>query len=104
AGAREPLAAPHPWYVLVEISSPTAAGTRETLEATLAEAAEKNIVRDAAIAASEAQRLAFWNVRTGLTEVQSPEGGSIKHDISVPVAKVPALLEQAGATVEKLIP
>jgi FAD/FMN-containing dehydrogenase len=77
---------------------------RATLEAALAEAAEKNIVRDAVIAASEAQRMAFWRTRTGLTEVQKPEGGSIKHDISVPVGKVPALIEQAGAAVEKLVP
>jgi FAD/FMN-containing dehydrogenase len=103
-GTREPLAAPHPWYVLAEISSPDAEGTRATLEAALVEAAEKNIVRDAAIAASEAQRIAFWKTRTGLTEVQKPEGGSIKHDISVPIGKVPALIEQAGAAVEKLVP
>ena len=104
SGAREPLAASHPWYVLLEISSPTAEGVLGALEAALAEAAAKNIVRDAAIAASEAQRLAFWNIRTGITEVQKPEGGSIKHDISVPVGSVPALIEQAGAAVEKLVP
>ncbi len=103
-GMREPLAAPHPWYVLAEISSPNAEGGRETLEAVLLEAAAKSIVQDAVIAASEAQRMAFWRTRTGLTEVQKPEGGSIKHDISVPVGKVPTLIEQAGAAVEKLVP
>ena len=104
AGARAPLAAPHPWYVLLEVSSPAVEGVRETLEAALADAAGKNIVRDAAIAASEAQRLAFWKIRTGITEVQKPEGGSIKHDISVPVASVPALLEQAEAAVARIVP
>ena len=104
AGAREPLAASHPWYLLVEISSPNIEGVRAMLETALAEGAAKNIVRDATIAASEAQRLAFWNIRTGLAEVQKPEGGSIKHDISVPLGSVPALIEQAGAAVEKLIP
>ena len=103
-GAREPLAASHPWYVLVEISSPNIERVRAMLETALTEAAENNVVRDATIAASEAQRLAFWNMRTGLAEVQKPEGGSIKHDISVPVGSVPALIEQAGAAVEKLIP
>jgi D-lactate dehydrogenase (cytochrome) len=103
-GAREPLAAAHPWYVLFEISSPITEGVREMMEAALTEAAAKNIVRDAAIAVSEAQRLAFWKIRSGITEVQKPEGGSIKHDISVPVGSVPALIEQAGAAVEKLIP
>jgi len=104
AGAREPLAGVHPWYVLVEISSPLADGMRAMLEAALAEAAGKSIVADAAIAANEAQRAAFWKIRTGLTEVQRPEGGSIKHDISVPVAKVPALIEEADAVVQRLVP
>jgi len=104
AGAREPLAAPQAWYVLVEISSPTAEGVREQLEAALGEAADKKIVRDAVIAANEAQRTAFWRTRTGLADVQKPEGGSIKHDVSVPVAKVPAFLKAADAAVEKLVP
>jgi FAD/FMN-containing dehydrogenase len=103
-GAREPLAAPHPWYVLIEILSPAPEGMRATLETALADAAAKNIVRDATIAAREAQRLAFWNLRTGLAEAQKPEGGSIKHDISVPVGSVPALIEQADAAVQQLVP
>jgi FAD/FMN-containing dehydrogenase len=77
---------------------------RETLENALNDAAEKNIISDAVLAASEAQRTAFWKLRTGLTEVQKPEGGSIKHDVSVPVADVPAFLDEASAAVTKLIP
>jgi len=104
SGARDPLAGPHPWYALVELSSPVAAGLREVLEEALGEAAEQNLVQDAAFAANEAQRIAFWRMRTGLTEVQKPEGGSIKHDVSVPVADVPAFLAEAGVAVTKLIP
>jgi FAD/FMN-containing dehydrogenase len=103
-GARDPMNKPHPWYILLELSSPEAEGLRDTLESVLAEAAEKNIVRDAAIAANETQRTAFWKMRTGLTEVQKPEGGSIKHDISIPVADVPAFLAEADAAVTKLVP
>ncbi len=103
-GARNPMDKPHPWYVLLELSSPEARGLRDTLESALAEAAGKNILRDAVIAANETQRTAFWKMRTGLTEVQKPEGGSIKHDISIPVAEVPAFLDQADAAVMKLIP
>jgi FAD/FMN-containing dehydrogenase len=36
--------------------------------------------------------------------VQRHEGGSIKHDVSVPVAAVPAFIEEANAAVAKLIP
>lgn len=104
SGARDPLNGPHPWYVLLELSSPGTEGLRDTLENALGDAAEKNIVQDAAFAANEAQRAAFWKLRTGLTEVQKPEGASIKHDISVPVADVPAFLDEASAAVTKLIP
>jgi D-lactate dehydrogenase (cytochrome) len=36
--------------------------------------------------------------------MQRHEGGSIKHDISVPIAAVPAFIEEANAAVTKLIP
>lgn len=103
-GARDPLGEPHPWYALIELSSPVAGGLREVLENALGEAAEKGLLRDAVFAASEAQRAAFWHLRTGLSETQKPEGGSIKHDVSVPVADVPAFLTEASAAVVKLIP
>jgi D-lactate dehydrogenase (cytochrome) len=103
-GARDPLSSPHRWYALVELSSPVAGGLRETLEGALTEAAEKGVVEDAALAANEAQRAAFWKLRTGLTETQKPEGGSIKHDVSVPVADIPAFLAEADAAVTQLIP
>jgi D-lactate dehydrogenase (cytochrome) len=104
SGARDPLGSPHPWYVLLELSSPGEGALRETLENALNDAAEKNIITDAALVSNEAQRTAFWKLRTGLTETQKPEGGSIKHDVSVPVADVPAFLDEASAAVTKLIP
>jgi len=103
-GARDPLAAPHPWYVLIELASPMEKNLRAVIEELLAAASGKGLVRDAALAASEAQRGAFWRLRTSLSELQKPEGGSIKHDVAVPVAQVPALIEEANAAVAKLIP
>lgn len=104
SGARDPLGGPHAWYVLLELSSPVAAGLRETLESALGEATEQDILQDAVLAANETQRTAFWRLRLGLSDVQRAEGGSIKHDISVPVADVPAFLAEANAAVLKLIP
>jgi D-lactate dehydrogenase (cytochrome) len=104
SGARDPLSQAYPWYALVELSSPVATGLRETLENALGEAAEKNLLEDAVLAANEAQRNSFWKMRTGITETQKPEGGSIKHDVSVPVADIPAFLEETDAAVTKLIP
>ncbi len=102
-GCRDPLATAHPWYVLIELSSQTA-GLRGALEDLLAAAAERACVSDAAIAVSLEQRKAFWHLREMLSDVQRHEGGSIKHDISVPVAAVPEFIAQANAAVEAMIP
>jgi FAD/FMN-containing dehydrogenase len=100
---RDPLAGKHPWYVLMELSSPRD-DARATLEAILALAMEQGIVDDAVIAANLSQRAAFWKLRDEMSAAQKPEGGSIKHDISVPVAAVPAFITEANAAVIKLIP
>jgi FAD/FMN-containing dehydrogenase len=102
-GVRDPLGNKHPWYVLMELSSPRD-DARVTLEAILAKGLEDGIVDDAAIAANLTQRSAFWKLRDEMSAAQKPEGGSIKHDISVPVAAVPDFIEQANAAVVRLIP
>jgi D-lactate dehydrogenase (cytochrome) len=103
-GVRDPLAGTHPWYVLMEVSSQHSDGLRESLEHLLAAAIEQGIVIDATIAASLEQTKAFWHLRHVLPEIQKPEGGSIKHDVSVPVAVVPDFLAEASAAVQALIP
>ncbi|MGN6284404.1 MAG: FAD-binding oxidoreductase [Afipia sp.] len=99
---RAPLSGRHGWYVLMEISS-LRDDARDTLEAILSDGMEKGIVEDAVIAANLDQRAAFWKLREVMSPAQKPEGGSIKHDISVPVAAVPQFLEEADAAVVKLI-
>ena len=103
-GVREPVAGIHPWYVLMEVSSQHGGNLHDSLESLLAEANEQGIVTDATIAASIEQSKSFWHLRHILPEVQKPEGGSIKHDISVPVAAVPAFLAEATTAVQALIP
>src|SRR5438552_5955185 len=85
-GCRDPLGTRHPWYVLIEIASQAADSLRASIEDILATAAERGLVADAAIASSLEQTKAFWHLRNMLSDVQKPEGGSIKHDVSVPVA------------------
>ena len=65
---------------------------------------EDGVVDDAVMAANLSQRQAFWKLRDEMSAAQKPEGGSIKHDISVPVVAVPDFLAQADAAVVKLIP
>jgi FAD/FMN-containing dehydrogenase len=100
---RDPLAEKHPWYVLMELSSPRD-DARTTLEAILSKALEDEIIDDAVIAANLSQRLGFWKLRDEMSAAQKPEGGSIKHDISVPVAAVATFIDEANAAVVKLIP
>jgi FAD/FMN-containing dehydrogenase len=100
---RAPLEGQHPWYVLMELSS-SRDDARATLESILAQGMEQGIVDDAVIAANLSQRSGFWKLRDEMSAAQKPEGGSIKHDISVPVAAVPAFIAEANAAVVKFIP
>ncbi len=104
-GIEDPLGARHDWYVLIELSAGRADGSlHASLEDLLGTAAEDGLVFDAALAANERQAGAFWRIREGLVEGQKFEGGSIKHDIAVPVSKVPVFLERALALVQDMIP
>src|SRR5262249_3079409 len=92
SGSRDPLAEIHPWYVLIELSSQAKAGPRAQLEDILTAGLERGLIADATIADSLDQAKAFWRIRELFGEVQRYEGGSIKHDVSVPIANVPAFI------------
>ncbi|MGH6858557.1 MAG: FAD-binding oxidoreductase [Methylocella sp.] len=102
--AGEVLSSVHPWYVLLELSSQCAQGLAERLLALLEAANEKHIIEDAAVAASKGQRENFWKLRELLPDAQRHEGGSIKHDISVPISEIPAFLEEVFRAVSLAIP
>jgi FAD/FMN-containing dehydrogenase len=105
AGVRDPFDRPHPYYALVELTSPRADGRLdEILESTLGEALDHGCIADAVIAASEGQRRDLWFLRESIHDAQKHEGGSIKHDISVPVSKVPAFLIRAERIVQAELP
>ena len=104
-GARAPIAGESPWYVLLEISSGRSAqDARELLEGILGEALEAGLIGDATIAESGEQQNAFWKLREDMSGAQKPEGASIKHDISVPVGRVPDFIKLADAAVLNILP
>ena len=104
-GSSDPLADPAPWYVLIELSTSRAdAGLAGVLEQILADAVERGLVSDATIAQSQAQAKSLWRLREEAPEAQKFEGGSIKHDVSVPVGKVPEFLARATQAVETHLP
>jgi FAD/FMN-containing dehydrogenase len=93
AGVTDPLEAPHPWYVLMEFStSRPDASVRASFETLLETAFGEEIIVDAVIAESLEQRNNLWRIRESMPEAQKHEGGSIKHDVAVPVSLVPAFI------------
>ena len=100
-----PLAGPHGWYVLMEISSGRSGeDARAMLDTILEQGFERDLLQDAAIAESLAQAAAFWRLRESLSDAQKPAGASIKHDISVPVAKIPEFIRQGADAVRSVSP
>lgn len=100
-----PIPLDYEWYVLIEISSGRAAeDARELIETILGSALEQGVIEYAAIAANLTQARDFWQLRENLPEAQKPEGGSIKHDISVPVAAIPEFTARAAEVVQHVSP
>lgn len=104
-GVRDPLVEPHPWYALIDISSSQSQeAARAMLETLFLAADDTGLIRDAAAAETGAQRRAFWHLRESIAPAQRSEGGSIKHDVSVPVARVPEFLDRADSAVQTALP
>ena len=104
-GVADPLEQGTPWYLLIELSSPNPRqDLSAVLTATLEDAAAAGTVADAMLASSIAQAQAMWKLRESVPEAQRRHGGSLKHDVSVPVSAIPALIEEGSALVRRLAP
>jgi len=108
-GAVSPIERPYPWYVLMEISSGRSAEDASKLIDSILEDYMFSTGDDAAqfdgvMASSLAQAEAFWRLRESMSDAQKPEGVSIKHDISVPVASIPEFIARADKAVQRLAP
>jgi FAD/FMN-containing dehydrogenase len=103
-GVTDPLGSSYPWYVLCELTSPGDEPLTEQLQELLARAAERSLVRDAALATSERVRAAFWRLRETVPEAQRRAGFNIRHDISVPVARLPQFIAEAAGWIAQHLP
>ncbi|NMG74833.1 FAD-binding oxidoreductase [Aromatoleum diolicum] len=104
-GARAPLAGAHDWMVLLELTDTRDPDALDSaLEGAIGAALESGVVLDAAIATSVAQAESLWGLRENISEAQKIEGLSIKHDISVPVSRVPEFLTRARAALTMMWP
>ena len=103
-GSREPLEGRYPWYLLIEIASAEPGASEAALERVLAAGLEQGLVLDAALAQNRAQAKAFWSLREHQSAAQKPEGAVWKHDVSIPISKIAAFIEEATAAMERFSP
>jgi len=102
---RDPFTDQYPWYALIELShGGSGARAANTIEPLLTSAHGQGLILDAAIARSLRQAEDFWRLRDAFSEAQKGAGGSIKHDISVPIARIPDFLHRAADVVERIAP
>ena len=105
AGVTDPFAAPYAWYVLIELStSRPDAAIRPSFDAVLEKAFEDGLIADAVIAESLDQSQSLWRIRESIPEAQKHEGGSIKHDVSVPVSRVPEFITKGTDIIANQFP
>lgn len=119
-GTRDPLEKRYAHYVLLELSSSSVAAAEraantakevaagadlfEQLGALYAAGAEAGQILDGAIAHSGAQRMDLWRLRESVPAAQRHAGGSLKHDVSVPISAVPEFLAQGIAAAKRVAP
>jgi FAD/FMN-containing dehydrogenase len=104
-GNSDPLAQRHDWYVLTEaFGAEGSDGLRDAVEQVLGRAMEDGLVLDAALAASGAQRQAFWKIREDMADAQKHEGVPIRHDVAVTVSRVPEFLARAIPACREALP
>jgi FAD/FMN-containing dehydrogenase len=93
-GAQAPLPARHAWHVLLEATdSDGQAALEARLVELLASLARAGRIEDATVAQSVAQARRFWHLREHIPEAQTRAGYSIKHDISLPISRIPQFLD-----------
>ena len=104
-GTQSPLAAPHPWHVLIEATdSDDEAALQTRVLALLERQLEAGILSDAVVAQNVAQARSFWHLREHIPEAQTRAGYSIKHDISVPISRIPEFLLEGERALVGLVP
>jgi FAD/FMN-containing dehydrogenase len=101
---RQPLPAA-PWTVLLELSdNESEAHARERFEGLLGQALARGIIGDAAVAESVAQSHTMWHLRESIPLAQAQEGLNIKHDIALPVSRIPTFCDATQAALERAVP
>jgi FAD/FMN-containing dehydrogenase len=100
-----PFPHPHPQYVLLEVSSNESQRHAEALlEGAVGAAIEQGLANEAVVATSFAQSLALWQIREHIPLAQAAAGKNIKHDISLPISRIPEFVERTDARLRAAYP
>lgn len=102
-GARDPFEERHGWYGLVEYAG-AAAHVDDRLQEALEDAAGRDLLADAVVAGSPAQREALWALREGVSEAQKVEGATLKHDVTLPITELAGFVAAIGPRLDALLP
>ncbi|XKH60018.1 FAD-binding oxidoreductase [Halomonas sediminis] len=95
----DPLDAPYPWYVLMEVSASGPLNLDAMLEHLLERGMERGLVLDGALASNDTQAQRLWQFRESMLEGQRRRGEHLRTDISVPISAIPAFVEKASQAV-----
>jgi FAD/FMN-containing dehydrogenase len=102
---RVPFVDDSPYGVLLENSDhESEAHARAQFESLLEAALEQGLATDAVVAENLSQAHQLWHVRESIPLAQAEEGLNIKHDISVPISRIPAFCEETDALLAREIP
>ncbi len=84
-----------PWHVLMEAADGGGdEALREAMQAALMACLEEGCVEDVVLAGNLGQGRTLWSLRENITHAQQMDGGNIKHDISLPISRIPAFVER----------
>ncbi|MFJ1300579.1 FAD-binding oxidoreductase [Pseudomonadota bacterium AL_CKDN230030165-1A_HGKHYDSX7] len=104
-GVQEPFAQRYPAYVLMELADTSdEAALNQLLETVVGEALERELCLDAAVSASLGQLQALWKLREEISEAQRADGPHLKHDVSLPIERIPEFMVTAEARLRELDP
>jgi FAD/FMN-containing dehydrogenase len=100
-----PLYANTPWCVLLENSDhESESHARAQFEHLLQSALDCGCVTDAVIAESLAQAQQLWQIRENIPLAQATEGLNVKHDISIPISRIPEFVRTTDALLQQALP
>ncbi len=105
SGVRNPFERVFPHYALIETYNQR---DDDTVRAALAEILERaifdEVIKDAVVAQSETQSRDLWRIRETIPEAQAAEATALRHDVSVPVSRVPEFIVEGTRRVEQHLP